>query len=314
MEAVVVLSTYNGENVIRRQLDSLRKQTWPIRVLIRDDCSTDNTTQIIKDYIQIHHLERWQMTRNEHNFGWKQNFMEGIKSCGGDVIFPCDQDDVWYPEKVETMLRVIERHDEVLLLSCDINIIYEQGAIRAKVYHQKKDEKEKPIARYLFTDQFFKNPRPGCSYAIRRSFFDSVQRYWKDTFPHDEFLWLMAAMQNGAYFYNSILMDYIRSAAVASDIRFKDVEMQKENLQYIRDALNAMETFAADNPGKVSAQYADKIRGALGWCERRQRLMDTRNPFRWLVMMPDWKYYNSAKNCLSDLYLVLFGSFKRKAI
>lgn len=41
--------------------------------------------------------------------------------------------------------------------------------------------------------------------------------------------------------------------------------------------------------------------------------MDNRSPFYWLRMAPYWKYYNSFRNCLSDLYLVLFGSFRRYA-
>ena len=75
-----------------------------------------------------------------------------------------------------------------------------------------------------------------------------------------------------------------------------------------------MEAYAEANPGKVPEEYREKIRGAQSWCKKRLKLMDTRNPVRWLTMMPDWKYYNSAKNCLSDLYLVLFGSFQRKTI
>ena len=183
VEAVVVLTAYNGARMIGRQLDSLRKQTCPIRVLIRDDGSTDDTVRIIEDYIRSYNLDSWQLVKNPENLGWKRNFMEGMRSCGGDVIFPCDQDDIWYPEKVETMLREMEAHQEILLLSCDMSIRYEENAIRAKVYHRKKAEQAQPVAKYVFSNQFFKNPRPGCSYAIRRSFFDSVKKYWRPDYP-----------------------------------------------------------------------------------------------------------------------------------
>lgn len=309
-----MLSTYNGELVIERQLDSLRKQTYPIRVIIRDDCSTDRTLQIVEQYISTYHLNNWKLIKNARNLGWKRNFMEGIRTSEGAIVFPCDQDDVWHPEKVEKMVGVMKEHKEILLLSCDMDIKYEENAIRAKVYHQKRKEKEQVVARYQFTSQFFKNPRPGCSYAIRRSFIDEVAGYWQEPYPHDEFLWLMASVQNGAFFYNDTLMDYIRSGSSLSDIRYKNIEMQKENLKYIQDMLRTMITFSEEKPGKVPEAYQKKLHQAQTWCAKRIRLMDTRNPICWFAMMPYWPFYNSVKNCLSDLYLVLFGSFRRKTI
>ena len=314
MEAVVILPAYNGAETIEQQMESLYRQTWPIRVIIRDDCSTDNTVQIVDDFIRSHHLNSWTLIRNEENAGWKRNFFEGMRTCGGDVIFPCDQDDYWHPDKVEKMMKTMEQQKEIMLLSCDLNIVYRGNAIRAKVYHQNKEEREQLVTKYQFTDQFFRNPRPGCSYAVRRDFFDSVQELWQDNYLYDEFLWLMAAMQDGAYFYNDQLIDYIRSESSVSDIRYKDIEMQKQNLRYIQDTLQGMKRFAEEYPEKVPNVYRGKITAALQWVQRRKKLMETRNPLLWLAMFRDWKYYNSKKNCLSDLYLVLFGSFKRKTI
>lgn len=315
MEAAVVLSSYNGAGVIERQLDSLRFQSWPVRVLVRDDCSTDGTAQIVEEYISRHHLEGWRLIRNRKNLGWKRNFMEGMRDCGGDVVFPCDQDDVWYPDKVEKMMRRMEQHPEILLLSCDMRVVYEPGAVRARVYHRRGAEKALPVGRYRFTRRFFMNPRPGCSYAVRRSFLERVESMWQEDFLHDEFLWLMAAEQDGAYFDNEgPLMDYIRGTANASDIRYKDIKMQKRHLAYVGAMLSCMEQFAGENPGSVPRERLKLIRRAKIWCAKRTRLMETGNPLRWVEMMPYWGYYNSPKNCLSDLVLVLFGSFRRRAI
>ena len=74
MTATIVLSTYNGEKFITEQLDSLRLQTRPAdEVLISDDCSTDSTPQIVKDYIQKYKLSGWHFEQNEKNSGWKKN-------------------------------------------------------------------------------------------------------------------------------------------------------------------------------------------------------------------------------------------------
>ena len=73
-----------------------------------------------------------------------------------------------------------------------------------------------------------------------------------------------------------------------------------------------MQSFAAEHPEHVPQVCSKELASAQIWCKKRQKLMETRNPLRWLAMMPYWGYYNSWKNCLSDLWLVVFGAFRRK--
>lgn len=314
MTVSVILAVYNGVETLVRQLDSIRQQTLaPDEVLICDDQSTDSTVHLIKSYICQYRLLNWHLTENKTNLGWKQNFIQGIRKCSGDIIFLCDQDDRWYPNKISVMKKAIEEDPNILLLSCNVRVQYEGNAIKATVYQGRKKESVTTISRYRFSSHFFMNPRPGCSYAFRKAFFDDIQSGWKKNYPHDEFIWLMAAMQNGAYLMNVVLMDFIRGEKNASDIRYKDISMQSENLAYIFSMLENMEEYAVTHPN-VPEEYLVKIRNAKIWCMKRMKLMTTRNPLRWIYMMPYWAYYNSVKNCLSDLYLVLFGSFRRRSI
>ena len=95
MKTSVVISTYNGEKYIIEQLDSLRKQSRPAdEVIIADDCSSDHTVDIVKQYINQNKLNSWQVIVNDHNKGWRRNFMETMWNATGDLIFPCDQDDI----------------------------------------------------------------------------------------------------------------------------------------------------------------------------------------------------------------------------
>ena len=311
----LVITTYNGSSHILTQLESLRNQTvQPDEVLIFDDLSTDNTTDIIGEYIQSYQLTTWKIQINSTRLGWKRNFMDGIRKATGDLIFLCDQDDRWYPDKIERMVDGIALDNHILLLSCDYNVIYEPGAILSKVYRKKRREEEGLVAKYEFKTNFFMNPKPGCSYVLRKSFFDDVNSLWFEGAHHDEFLWLMATIQDGAFFYNVPLMDYIRYCGNSSEIRFKDINMQMENLTYIEKMLSQMNTFAEKNPDKVTEEKKKKIEKAQIWCGKRQQLIKSRNPILWILLMPWWGYYNSPVNCLSDLYLVIFGKFRRKAI
>ena len=71
MRLSIVLSTYNGEAYITEQLDSILNQTRKAdEVLIFDDCSTDNTPQIIEQFISEHTLTTWTFAVKQENKGW----------------------------------------------------------------------------------------------------------------------------------------------------------------------------------------------------------------------------------------------------
>ena len=62
------MCTYNGTQYIREQLDSILKQTYPIyELIIQDDCSTDDTVEIVREYqnkfsqIDIKMKETWDL-------------------------------------------------------------------------------------------------------------------------------------------------------------------------------------------------------------------------------------------------------------
>ena len=96
MTISVVMCCYNGEKYIQEQMDSLKNQSRKAdEIIIIDDCSKDDTVQIIKNYIQQNELHSWKLIENKKNKGWKENFMFGIRQAKGEVIFPCDQDDIW---------------------------------------------------------------------------------------------------------------------------------------------------------------------------------------------------------------------------
>ncbi len=102
----VALCTYNGEAFLQKQLDSILTQTYaPFEVIIVDDNSTDSTREILISY-----QERYPFIKvylNEANVGFNQNFEKAISLASGEYICLSDQDDVWYPDKIKTLLENI---------------------------------------------------------------------------------------------------------------------------------------------------------------------------------------------------------------
>ena len=87
----VVIASYNGAEFIREQLDSIRTQTLPPdEVIIADDCSSDGTFELCREYIAKNNLEGWTLYRNPENLGVRRNFREALMRCTGDYVFTCD--------------------------------------------------------------------------------------------------------------------------------------------------------------------------------------------------------------------------------
>jgi len=122
----VVVATFNGKKFIKEQLDSMLGQTLkPDLILIVDDCSTDNTPEIIQKYTEHHQNIRFY--QNEQNLGWIKNFEKGISLCDTDYIVLSDQDDIWFPEKIEKCYRAMTSADNVGLCLYNVELIHEDG-------------------------------------------------------------------------------------------------------------------------------------------------------------------------------------------
>ncbi len=95
----IALATFNGSKFIHKQLDSLLVQTYTnFEIVISDDHSTDETSSIIESYAKLD--SRIRIFQNHLKKGVVGNFTAAIEHCKGEVIFFCDQDDVWYKDKI----------------------------------------------------------------------------------------------------------------------------------------------------------------------------------------------------------------------
>ncbi|MCR5520403.1 MAG: glycosyltransferase family 2 protein [Lachnospiraceae bacterium] len=113
----IILSTYNGEKYIREQLDSIIRSSfknWHISV--SDDCSTDSTCDILREYVQKY-SPKISLHINDSNMGSTANFLTALKRASQEVKHAgeqtyymfCDQDDVWLKDKLYVTLKAMKR-------------------------------------------------------------------------------------------------------------------------------------------------------------------------------------------------------------
>lgn len=128
----VVMATYNGAAFLNEQLDSILNQTYPIyEIVISDDCSTDNTWDIILDYMS--RFSNIKAYRNNKINGPHSNFIKAFSRAKGDFIAPSDQDDIWNLNKIEQLVKAINQGYD--LVYAQESILWENGQKTAAIVY-----------------------------------------------------------------------------------------------------------------------------------------------------------------------------------
>lgn len=149
----IAMATYNGGPFIAEQLASLVSQNRPPdQLVVCDDGSEDDTLDQIEVFRETAPFEV-VVQRNPQRLGPTANFERAVSLCEGDVILLCDQDDVWLPEKIETLVDALESHPEWGIVFCNGEVM---------------DGSLKPLGYDLWQALFF-GPREQAEVAQGRS-------------------------------------------------------------------------------------------------------------------------------------------------
>ncbi|MGY6552423.1 MAG: glycosyltransferase [Erythrobacter sp.] len=116
MRISIAMATFNGEEYLLEQLESLANQDFlPYELVVCDDRSTDQTIDIIKKFARIAPFPV-KVHENSERLGYGDNFLRAVRLCRGDWIAFSDQDDVWLPHKLDDVRRAIEVDDRASLV------------------------------------------------------------------------------------------------------------------------------------------------------------------------------------------------------
>lgn len=127
MSVSVALATFNGARYLEEQLDSLARQTLlPDELVACDDGSTDSTLAILHEFARRAPF-RVDITVNPATLGYSRNFIATARRCRGELLFFCDQDDIWFPEKIETMTEIAAACPEEVI-SHDISVFSDDAS------------------------------------------------------------------------------------------------------------------------------------------------------------------------------------------
>lgn len=194
----LAMPTYNGGKYLREQLDSIYSQTLlPDEVIVVDDCSTDDTIQILEEYRIKYGLKYF---RNDHNLGYNKNFERAITLCSGDYIALADQDDIWLPSKIERCYNVLKNCDVEIpsLVSCfcstNIRILELKQRTEKGVIGSWKHNLSKYISQ-------------GCTLMFNKKLLDYIIPFHSDIM-YDAYIGYVASLLGNRFYIGEELMYY----------------------------------------------------------------------------------------------------------
>ena len=200
-KCLVLLATYNGEKYLRKQIDSIFAQEGvEIEIACSDDCSTDGTQDILKEYSEKH--KNFSYYINKENKKFTYNFLDlffSAKEKKFDYVAFADQDDFWLPNKLISGIKKIKEQGETkhgCLYSSNLIVTNE------KLEKIGMQEDETVLTKTNKQTYLFENIATGCTMVMDKKFYDYASRYYPNNVNLHDYWLFMIAIYSANYVYD----------------------------------------------------------------------------------------------------------------
>jgi glycosyltransferase involved in cell wall biosynthesis len=182
-----------------QQLESIIKQTVkPSIINIYDDCSSDGTVSLINEFIEenIFNLDvKINVTINEKRLGYASNFCRNLKDVTCEMVFFCDQDDVWIKNKAEIILSSSAQNKEIDLFFTNAYLV--DSELNSLGYTLWDLLKINSFTKLTYDEILFKKLLvTGATMAIRKRMIDNF-RFPGGDVPHDYYISVICSFFGG---------------------------------------------------------------------------------------------------------------------
>lgn len=196
----IVMTTYNGEKFIREQIESiLRNINEDDEIIIGDDGSTDGTLDILNEYKKSNF--QIKIVENNH-LGTTKNIEYLLRMITGEIVFICDQDDVWRDNKVDVICDDFENNP-------DVDLVFHNSSVSASdandIIHESLFDFLSVSNRFVDNIKYFHFW--GCMFAVRRR---AIRYIVPFRFGFDSWIIFCASFFRKCYIESEILMTYRR--------------------------------------------------------------------------------------------------------
>lgn len=316
MKISVAMITYASEkygvDFLMQQLDSIKNQTVkPDEVIIADDCSPDNTVQIIQEYIDNNSLDGWSVKCNEKNLGFTKNSLHAILRTTGDVVFLADQDDIWAETKIEEVLKVYEKEPSAMVVSTRFNYIDGENKPIPDPFNengcgQDTDDYDELDIKYFLGTSFI----PGCALTVNGKIRNVIKEIGtidlNKSLGNDWFLHMCAMASGKEFRLNRPLLIRRFHTSNLSMQGFRSKKFLKGDKVsrelYLKETISAHEHFL-NSPtfvNGVSQEMLESVKETIELWKLRLYLFNTKNPFIICKLLKHKEAYKLTTNNLDD--------------
>lgn len=219
MKIDILIPTYDGSKYICEQIDSILAQDYKdFNIIIKDDKSRDNTFDLICD--KYGHINNITILSSDENQGYQQNYIDLMVYSNADLVMLCDQDDVWRPNKISTILNHPNINDKYLMISNDARVVDANLNVISKTYAGAYCKQE---SIYSLT---YCNHTQGCAITINKKLKDLFLLY-RTGLPYDWHINFVAKALGAKYYIDEQLQDYRRHNSNTTSI------LSVDNLDFI---------------------------------------------------------------------------------
>lgn len=302
----ILMATYNGEKYIAEQIESILTQTYTnFRLIISDDNSTDSTKDIIEKYSSTDN--RIIFNSNKTNIGVIKNFEKLINNSRSEYFMLCDQDDVWYPNKVEKSLEFIMNND-VLLMYSDLHVVNDQLQTISQSYWRMK--KISPVKRKPWTTLLVQNVVTGCTIIAKNEL-----KHFALPFPniiemHDSWLALVASIHGEINYIDEPMILYRQHqnnyvGASSSNEMYDAISYKEFYEKRIKYLVNKEKIYASYIESLADSDVSNDIKKLLNLYRKSIRI----KYFNTSLLMTRTKLEFKSKGMLRNIWWISFLQF-----
>ncbi len=192
----IAMATCNGERFILSQLESIRAQTrMPDELVICDDCSSDSTLEIVAEFARTAPF-KVLVIRNSTRLGSTRNFEKSLGLCTSEIIALSDQDDIWFPDKLERQCAILEQDLDLGGVFSDAILIDQYSRPTGKtlwgVNRFTRLAQQQLRHGRMLSDGVIKKKALGCTLVFRSALLDKI-RPIPESWEHDGWIaWITA--------------------------------------------------------------------------------------------------------------------------
>lgn len=201
----VAITAFNVEEYLPKALDSVLAQqtSFPIEIIVGDDCSKDSTVSIARSY-QERHPNLVRVLERSTNLGMSRNYYDVFEQCRGKYIAWLDADDHWTdPDKLEIQVKALESDPSIKVCCHFVRWVAPDGEITRDKYPSTAP------GRYGLKDILRRNIVPSLSAVFRNGAHRDLPSWYFDLAPLSDWpLWVLAACSGDILLLDRVMADY----------------------------------------------------------------------------------------------------------